>query len=64
LPERRRADDERWRQARGLRPQGRPRDDQRAEEIKLVKSVITGLSPVNGYWDSDHAGVVSTLKIS
>jgi endonuclease/exonuclease/phosphatase family metal-dependent hydrolase len=34
------------------------------KKIKLVKSVITGLSPVNGYWDSDHAGVVSTLKIS
>jgi endonuclease/exonuclease/phosphatase family metal-dependent hydrolase len=34
------------------------------KKIKLVKSVITGLSPVNGYWDSDHAGVVSTLKIN
>ena len=33
------------------------------KKIKLVKSVITGLSPANGYWDSDHAGVVSTLRI-
>jgi endonuclease/exonuclease/phosphatase family metal-dependent hydrolase len=34
------------------------------KKIKLVKSVITGLSPVNGFWDSDHAGVVSTLRIN
>ena len=34
------------------------------KKIKLVKSVITGLSPVNGYYDSDHAAVVSTLKIN
>jgi endonuclease/exonuclease/phosphatase family metal-dependent hydrolase len=33
------------------------------KKITLVKSVITGLSPVNGYFDSDHAGVVSTLRI-
>ena len=33
------------------------------KKVKLVKSVITGLSPVNGYSDSDHAGVVSTLEI-
>jgi endonuclease/exonuclease/phosphatase family metal-dependent hydrolase len=31
--------------------------------VKLVKSTITGLSPVNGFWDSDHAGVVSILSV-
>ena len=29
--------------------------------VRLVSSVVTGLTPVNGYWSSDHAGVTSTL---
>jgi endonuclease/exonuclease/phosphatase family metal-dependent hydrolase len=33
------------------------------KKVKLVKSLITGLSPVNGFWDSDHAGVVSILSV-
>jgi endonuclease/exonuclease/phosphatase family metal-dependent hydrolase len=33
------------------------------KKVKLVKSIITGLSPVNGFWDSDHAGVMSTLSV-
>ena len=32
-------------------------------KIKQVKSEVTGLQPVNGYYDSDHAGVFSKLKI-
>jgi len=32
--------------------------------IQLVSSVVTGLFPVNGFWDSDHAGVTSTLEIA
>jgi endonuclease/exonuclease/phosphatase family metal-dependent hydrolase len=31
--------------------------------VKLVRSSVTGRQPVNGFWSSDHAGVVSTLKI-
>jgi endonuclease/exonuclease/phosphatase family metal-dependent hydrolase len=34
------------------------------KKVKLRSSVITGLTPVNGFWDSDHAGVLSVLKIS
>ena len=30
-------------------------------EVRLVNSSVTGRQPVNGYWDSDHAGLVSTL---
>ncbi len=30
-------------------------------EVALVTSSVTGRQPVNGYWDSDHAGLVSTL---
>ncbi len=30
-------------------------------QVKLVKSTITGRLPVNGFWDSDHAGVSSIL---
>ncbi len=30
-------------------------------EVGLVTSSVTGRQPVNGYWDSDHAGLVSTL---
>jgi endonuclease/exonuclease/phosphatase family metal-dependent hydrolase len=33
------------------------------KKVKLVSSGITGLKPVNGFWDSDHAGVVSTLQL-
>jgi len=29
--------------------------------VTLVGSAVTGRQPVNGYWDSDHAGVTSTL---
>jgi len=32
-------------------------------KVKLVNSAVTGRSPVNGYWDSDHAGIFSTLRI-
>jgi endonuclease/exonuclease/phosphatase family metal-dependent hydrolase len=31
--------------------------------VKLVNSSVTGRSPRNGFWDSDHAGLYSTLKI-
>jgi endonuclease/exonuclease/phosphatase family metal-dependent hydrolase len=29
--------------------------------IRLRSSTVTGLEPVNGFWDSDHAGVFSSL---
>jgi len=31
--------------------------------VKLVNSSVTGRQPQNGFWDSDHAGLFSTLKI-
>jgi endonuclease/exonuclease/phosphatase family metal-dependent hydrolase len=31
------------------------------KEIKLKASSVTGRAPVNGFWDSDHAGVFSAL---
>ena len=31
--------------------------------ITLVSSSVTGLRPVNGYWDSDHAGLFSILRL-
>lgn len=31
--------------------------------VTLVGSTVTGREQVNGYWDSDHAGVVSALRI-
>jgi hypothetical protein len=31
--------------------------------VRLVRSSVTGRQPVNGFWSSDHAGVVSALKI-
>jgi endonuclease/exonuclease/phosphatase family metal-dependent hydrolase len=33
-------------------------------EIKLQRSEVTGLLPVNGFWDSDHAGLFSALRFS
>jgi hypothetical protein len=33
------------------------------KKIKLVSGSITGLKPINGFWDSDHAGVFSTLRV-
>jgi hypothetical protein len=35
-----------------------------ARKIKLVSSSVTGRRPVNGYWDSDHAGVFSVLRFT
>ena len=47
-----------------LRPPHRPRDDQRLRTASsCVGSEVTGLQPVNGFWDSDHAGVFSSLEI-
>jgi endonuclease/exonuclease/phosphatase family metal-dependent hydrolase len=34
------------------------------KKVKLKSSVGTGLTPVNGVYSSDHAGVFSSLKIS
>jgi endonuclease/exonuclease/phosphatase family metal-dependent hydrolase len=31
--------------------------------VRLVESFVTGRRMHNGYWDSDHAGVVSALRI-
>ncbi|HEV2858154.1 MAG TPA: endonuclease/exonuclease/phosphatase family protein [Solirubrobacterales bacterium] len=31
-------------------------------QIKLERSEVTGLLPVNGFWDSDHAGIYSALR--
>jgi endonuclease/exonuclease/phosphatase family metal-dependent hydrolase len=31
--------------------------------ITLVNSSVTGRQPVNGFWDSDHAGLFSTLRV-
>ena len=33
-------------------------------KVKLLSSTVTGLAPVNGFWDSDHAGLLSVLKLS
>ena len=33
------------------------------QAIGLVASSVTGRQPVNGYWDSDHAGVFSNLLV-
>lgn len=32
------------------------------EEITLDSSGVSGIQPVNGYWDSDHAGLFSALR--
>ncbi len=34
------------------------------KQVKLVNSSVTGLKPANGFWDSDHAGLFSTLSIA
>ncbi|HVQ57803.1 MAG TPA: endonuclease/exonuclease/phosphatase family protein [Solirubrobacterales bacterium] len=31
--------------------------------VTLKESVVTGLLPVNGFWNSDHAGITSSLRI-
>jgi endonuclease/exonuclease/phosphatase family metal-dependent hydrolase len=33
------------------------------ETVQLVESSVTGRTMQNGYWDSDHAGVFSALRI-
>jgi hypothetical protein len=33
------------------------------KKVKLLSSLVTGLVPVNGLWDSDHAGVYSKLRM-
>jgi endonuclease/exonuclease/phosphatase family metal-dependent hydrolase len=32
-------------------------------KVKLVNSSVTGRHPVNGFWDSDHAGLFSALTV-
>jgi endonuclease/exonuclease/phosphatase family metal-dependent hydrolase len=32
--------------------------------VERLDSSVSGLSPVNGYWNSDHAGVYSLLRIT
>lgn len=34
------------------------------KEIKLKSSSVTGRQPVNGFWDSDHAGLFSALRFA
>jgi hypothetical protein len=34
------------------------------QQITLEDSKVTGLLPVNGFWNSDHAGVFSALRFS
>ncbi len=34
------------------------------EQVTLKSSTVTGLQPVNGFWNSDHAGVFSALRFS
>jgi hypothetical protein len=33
------------------------------KKVKLKSSSVTGRTPVNGYWDSDHAGLFSALLL-
>ncbi len=33
------------------------------KKIRLVRSSVTGRQPVNGFWDSDHAGLFSALTL-
>ena len=37
--------------------------NQSKKKVKLVKSFVTGLAPVDGLFPSDHAGIVSRLKV-
>jgi endonuclease/exonuclease/phosphatase family metal-dependent hydrolase len=37
--------------------------NQSKKKVKLVNSSVTGLAQANGLYDSDHAGLFSTLKI-
>ena len=34
------------------------------KKVKFVSGTVTGLKPMNGFYDSDHAGLVSTLRVS
>ena len=34
------------------------------KDVKLVSSTVTGREKHDGWWDSDHAGLASTLRIS
>lgn len=34
------------------------------ETVTLQSSTVTGLTPVNGFWNSDHAGVFSALRFA
>ena len=52
------------RQRLRLRPPGRSRAHQRDQQlVTLQNSSVTGRQPVNGFWDSDHAGLFSTLLV-
>ena len=31
--------------------------------VQLLSSAVTGRTPVNGFWNSDHAGVFSKLRL-
>jgi endonuclease/exonuclease/phosphatase family metal-dependent hydrolase len=33
------------------------------KKVTLVSGTVTGLNPFGGWWDSDHAGLVSTLRL-
>ncbi len=33
------------------------------KKVRLLNSSVTGRQPVNGFWDSDHAGLFSTLSV-
>jgi endonuclease/exonuclease/phosphatase family metal-dependent hydrolase len=33
------------------------------KKVKLISSSVTGRKPVNGFWDSDHAGLFSSLEL-
>jgi len=34
------------------------------DKVEKLNSSVTGLAPVNGYWNSDHAGVYSKLRVN
>jgi endonuclease/exonuclease/phosphatase family metal-dependent hydrolase len=33
------------------------------KKVRLIASSVTGRTPVNGFWDSDHAGLFSSLEL-